>query len=457
MKPRKRLLFNAFSMNCVSHIHHGLWGRADTRQLEYNRLEPWVELARLLESAHFDALFLADVIGVYDVYKAGPETSIREGMQIPVNDPSLLIPAMAHATEHLGFAWTGSVLADHPFSFARRASTLDHLTGGRAAWNIVTSYLPSAARNLGYDDLPRHDDRYDRGDDYLDVLYKLWEGSWEEDAVVRDRSRGVYADPAKVHRIDHEGPYYTVPGPHLAEPSPQRTPLLFQAGSSDRGREFAAKHAECMFIIGGGREALVRDVRARAAAYGRAPDDVKFVQGVSLVIGGTEAEARAKADDLMQTLSVEAGLAHMSGHLGADLGDIDPERPISDFDFNGVLGFLKSYAATAPDKTLTFGDLARKQLSGQWMVGSEEQIAERLETLAESGIDGFNLVYTTTPGSFVDFIEGVAPILKRRGLMQTEYAPGTLREKLFGHRYLPDRHPGAKYRRGVSADAARAP
>ena len=447
MTPPKRLLFNAFSMNCVSHIHHGLWRRPDTRQLDYASLDPWVELATLLERAKFDTLFLADVSGVYDNYKGSAETAIREAMQIPINDPSLLIPAMAHATEHLGFAFTGSVLAEHPFNFARRASTLDHLTDGRIAWNIVTSYLPSAAQNLGFDDLPRHDDRYDRGDDYLDVLYKLWEGSWEDDAVVRDTGRGIYADPAKVHRIDHDGPYYRVPGPHLCEPSRQRTPLLFQAGSSDRGREFAARHAECIFIVGSGREKLIADVRARAEKFGRHPDDLKFCLGVSLVIGGTEAEAQAKASELGETLSVEAGLAHMSGHLGADLGAVDLTKPIAEFDFNGVLGFLKSFADQTPDKTLTFGDLARRQMSGQWLVGSAEQIADRLEALAATGLDGFNLVYATTPGTFVDFIEGVAPILKQRGLMQSEYADGALREKLFGSPRLSSRHPGARFRR----------
>ena len=447
MKAPKRLLFNAFSMNCVSHIHHGLWRREDSRQLEYTSLDPWVELARLLEKAKFDTLFLADVVGVYDIYKGGPETAIREAMQIPVNDPSLLIPAMAHATEHLGFAFTGSILAEHPFNFARRASTLDHLTRGRVAWNVVTSYLPNAARNLGYSDLPRHDDRYDRGDDYLEVLYKLWEASWEDDAVLRDRQRGIYADPAKVHPIDHRGPYYDVPGPHLCEPSPQRTPLLFQAGSSARGREFAARHAECIFILGEGRAELIADIRARAATYGRHPEDIKICLAVSLVIGGTEAEARAKADDLAHMLSLEAGLAHMSGNLGADLSAFDPQRPIGDYEFNGVLGFLKTFAAQAPDQALTFGDLARRQMSGQWMVGSAEQIAERLARLGESGADGFNLVYATTPGTFVDFIEGVAPILKQRGLMQTDYAPGPLRQKIFGHSTLPDRHPGAAFRR----------
>ena len=405
-----------------------------------------------MERAKFDTLFLADVVGVYDVYRGGAATSIREAMQIPVNDPSLLIPAMAHATTNLGFAYTGSILAEHPFNFARRASTLDHLSNGRIAWNIVTSYLPSAARNLGFDDLPAHDDRYDRGDDYLNALYKLWEHSWEDDAVRRDTVRGVYADPEKVHTIDHVGPYYTVPGPHLCEPSPQRTPVLFQAGSSDRGREFAARHAECVFIVGGGTRDLIADVKKRARRYGRDPDDLKFCLGVSLIVGGTEKEARDKAADLAATLSVEGGLAHMSGHLGVDLGNIDLDKPIADFEFNGILGFLASFAAKEPDKSLTFGDLARRQLSGQWLVGSAEQIADRLAAIAATGIDGFNLVYATTPGTFTDFIDGVAPILRKKGLMQTDYGPGPLRQKIFGNPRLSARHPGTKLKTSNARD-----
>ena len=228
--PPKRLSLNAFSMNCVSHINQGLWVRDDTRNTEYKTLAPWLELARILEAGCFDALFLADVVGLYDAYKGGPEVSIREGMQVPVNDPMLLIPAMATVTEHLGFAYTSSILQTHPFTFARQVSTLDHLTGGRVGWNIVTSYLPNAAASLGLVDLPDHDQRYDMADEYLEVLYKLWEASWEDGAVLADKAHRIYADPAKVHPIDHTGRYYQVAGPHLSEPSPQRTPLLFQIG-----------------------------------------------------------------------------------------------------------------------------------------------------------------------------------------------------------------------------------
>ena len=449
---RKRIHLNAFSMNCVSHIQHGLWVRDDTRQREFNRIEPWIELARLLERGGFDALFLADVIGTYDLYRGGPETAIQEAVQIPANDPMPLIPAMATATEHLGFAFTSSVLQVPPFTFARQISTLDHITRGRIAWNIVTSYLPNAGTNLGFGGLPPHDERYARAEEYLEVAYKLWEGSWEEDAVLCDTARGRYADPARIHPIDHAGAYYEVEGPHLSEPSPQRTPLLFQAGSSERGREFAATHAECVFMFASMRSlkastGVVRDIRARAARRGRGPEDILFFQGVTPVVGGTEAEAEAKAADYVAQSSVDGGLAHMSGSVGVDLGAIDLDAPLASLETDAMQGVVRGLIESAPDKSLTFRDLVRSRASGQFLTGTPEQIADRFQAWHEAGVDGFNIVYAVTPGTFADFIEGVVPELRRRGLVQSDYAPGTLREKLFGQARLSARHPAAAYRR----------
>ena len=448
----RRMLINAFTMNCVSHIQHGLWVRGDTRQLEYTQLDPWVELAQILEKGCFDAMFLADVVGVYDTYHGGPETSIIEGMQIPVNDPALLIPTMAHATEHLGFAFTSSVLQTHPFTFARQVSTIDHLSHGRVAWNIVTTYLPNAGANLGLGGLPSHDKRYDQADEYLDVTYKLWEGSWEDDAVLRDTERGIYADPAKIHPINHVGKHYDVAGPHLSEPSPQRTPLLFQAGSSTRGRRFAAKHAECVFIVASrqslrGAASVIRDIRAQATCMGRYPDDIRFFQGLSPVVGGTEEEAKAKEAEYLEQFSTEGALAHMSGGIGVDLAAIDLDRPLETIDSQAMRGSVKGLIESAPDKTQTFRDLIRSRMAGQFLTGAPEQIADALQEWQEAGVDGFNLVYSTTPGTFVDFIDAVVPILQARGLMQREYAPGPLRQKIFGDPKLPDRHPAAIYRR----------
>ena len=443
----KRLLFNAFSMNCVSHIHHGLWARQDTRQLEYCSLEPWIELAKILENGCFDALFLADVLRTYDVFGGNADAAVKEAMQIPANDPKLLIPAMARETENLGFAFTGSIYAEYPFNFARTVSTLDHLSSGRIAWNIVTSYLPNAARNLGYERLPLHDKRYDRADEYMEVLYKLWEGSWEEGAVLKDTEKGIYADPKKVHPINHKGTYYEVAGPHLCEPSPQRTPVLFQAGSSERGREFAARHSECVFVSTRNPRKYAHDLKRRVSHYGRKADDIRVFLALSLVTGGTEEEARLKARALEETLSIEGGLIHASGTSGVDLASIDLDKPISDYDFNHVLGFYKDLADREQDKTLTFRDIARSQASGQWLIGSDEQVADKIEEFSKQGVDGFNLLYTTSPGTFVDFIEGVAPILKRRGLMQDSYSEGSLRRKIFGESRLPSQHEGAAFRR----------
>ncbi|MDQ1561858.1 MAG: long-chain alkane monooxygenase, partial [Actinomycetota bacterium] len=228
----KQISFNLFEMNCVGHISHGLWAHPENTRHRFNDIDFWIEEAKLLEEGLFDSVFLADVIGTYDGYRGGPETALAESVQIPSNDPLLVIPAMAAVTKHLGFAATFSTTYEPPFAFARRASTLDHLTKGRFGWNIVTSYLPNAARNFSLDDEVAHDDRYALADEFLDVVYKLWEGSWDDDAVVIDRANNVYTDPSKVRYINHVSEHYRVAGPHLSEPSLQRTPLLFQAGSS---------------------------------------------------------------------------------------------------------------------------------------------------------------------------------------------------------------------------------
>src|SRR3979411_1078155 len=204
----RELHFTAFEMNCVGHGTHGLMAHPENTSQRNTDIEYWTDLARLLEDGLFDALFIADVIGTYETKNGGRDTAVREAVQIPNNDPLLVIPAMAVVTKHLGFAATFSTTYEPPFTHARRMSTLDHLTKGRVGWNIVTSYLPDAARNLGYGGLPTHEDRYRRAEEYMQVVYKLLEGSWEEDAVIRDLENGIYADPAKIHDIDHRGEFY---------------------------------------------------------------------------------------------------------------------------------------------------------------------------------------------------------------------------------------------------------
>jgi long-chain alkane monooxygenase len=439
------LVFNAFLTNTVSHIHHGMWRHPDSRQAQYTELELWLDLARTLERGRFDAIFFADTLGPMDVHGGGWESSVREGLQIPSGDPVVLLTALASVTEHLGLVATSSVAAEHPFVHARRFSTLDHLTRGRVGWNIVTGTRRSEARNLGRDDAAPHAERYAAAEDYAEVVYKLWECSWEDGAVIRDRASGRYSDEARVHAIDHEGPRYRVAGPHLAEPSAQRTPVIFQAGSSPTGRDFAARHAEGTFIAAHDPHSaaeVTADIRRRAVAQGRQADDILFIQGLTFVVGDTEAEAIARSAEIDEWLSDEAMLAHMSGTIGVDFASIDLDRPIGDFTTERTQGIVASLAAAAPDKSKTFRELTRWAWS-QRVVGTPEQIADSLERWRQAGVDGVNIIYISLPGTYADFIEHVAPVLRDRGLMQREYAPGTLREKLFPGRgpRLPARHP----------------
>jgi FMN-dependent oxidoreductase (nitrilotriacetate monooxygenase family) len=452
----KKIHLNAFEMNCVGHIAHGLWRYPGNNRHRYTDLRYWLELAQLLEHGKFDALFLADVVGVYDVYKQGQETAVREAVQIPCNDPFLVVPPMALVTKHLGFAVTFSTTYEKPFAHARRMSTLDHLTKGRIAWNVVTSYLPSAARNFGLDGMIRHDERYEIADEYLEVCYKLWEGSWEDDAVVRDAERGIYTDPDKVHLISHEGRYFKVPGPHLSEPSPQRTPVIYQAGSSDRGRAFAAKHAEAVFLGGGSVEALRRnaeDIRRQAAANGRDPGQIKLMASLLAIVGRTEEEARKKHAEYQAYYSVEGVLAHYGGGSGYDLSVYGPEDVLQyvETDHGQTAAAQFTRESPRPKKVRevieTLGKLGAR---GLFVAGTPEQVADKIQYwVEETGIDGFNVVQAVSPDTLKDFVELVVPELQRRGLFREEYEEETLRERLFGRgvRRLPDRHPGAAYRK----------
>ncbi|MFC5448583.1 LLM class flavin-dependent oxidoreductase [Paenibacillus aestuarii] len=452
----KKIHLNAFEMNCVGHIVHGLWRHPDNNRHRYTDIRYWTELAQLLERGKFDALFLADVVGVYDVYKQGAETAIREAVQIPCNDPLLVVPPMALVTKHLAFAVTFSTTYEQPFGHARRMSTLDHLTKGRIAWNVVTSYLPSAARNFGLDQMVRHDERYEIAEEYLDVTYKLWEGSWEDDAVVRDVANGIYTHPDKVHLISHKGRYFNVLGPHLSEPSVQRTPVIYQAGSSARGRAFAAKHAEAVFLGGGNVKALKRyadDIRAQAVSFGRDPDHIKLLTGLLAIVGRTQEEARAKLESYQKLYSVEGVLAHYGGGSGYDLSAYDPEDVLTyretDHGQTAAAQFTKD--SSQPKKVRevkeTLGTLGGR---GLFVVGTPEEVADRIQYwVEETGIDGFNVIQIVSPDTLRDFVELVVPELQRRGMFRKEYEETTLRERLFGSgvKRLPADHPGAVYRK----------
>lgn len=451
-KDRKRLILNLFEMNCVSHITHGLWRLPDNNRERFNDIEYWTELARLLEDGGFDAVFLADVIGTYDTFRGSAATAITEGLQIPNNDPASVVPAMAAVTRHLGFGITFSTTYEPPFAWARRVSTLDHLTKGRVGWNIVTSYLPNAARNFGHADEVAHDERFAIAEEYLDVLYKLWEGSWDDDAVVADRDGNRYADPARIRPIDHAGKYFTVAGPHLPAPSRQRTPVLFTATASAAGTAFAGRHAEVVFTCGPDVAALQRTIagiRDAAVAAGRRAEDIKFVTIAGVIVAPTEAEARAKLAGFQQLSSRDGYLAHAS--LPWDPTAHPPTATLAEVGAqDSRAGRFRHFdpAQTVGDYLAGFGDLTRQPLLA---VGDPQQVADEIERwLDEVGIDGINLLQYHSPGTARDFIELVVPVLRDRGRLRRAYDPAeTLRDRIFGvGDRLPDRHPAARYRGG---------
>lgn len=451
MKPTRYLRLSAFVMYTASHIQHGMWRHPDARQHEFNDVNLWVDLAKTLDRGGFDAMFFADVVGVYGGIRASYELNATEGLQLPSNDPSVLLSALAVSTEQIGLAFTSSTLQSHPFEFARRASTLDHISNGRIGWNIVTSHLENAARNFGQERLLEHDERYRQAQEYLDVVYKLWEGSWDDGALLRDKAASVFADHTGIHRIDHRGEFYSVEGPHLVSPSPQRTPVLFQAGSSPAGRAFAARNAEAQFILAPSREKaheIVETTRREVGAAGRDPLDLSFYQGLTFVIGSTEEEARRKEEEIDAYLSSDGFFVH--SNLGTDqrTGErISPDTLLKDVHTEGGQGQVEWLRQLSPDREPTVGDLARlsAKLRGR-VVGTPETIADELERWREAGIDGINVMNWMIPASYEEFIEHLVPVLRARGLIAPEPTLGTLRHKLTGRDRLPDTHPAAKYR-----------
>jgi alkanesulfonate monooxygenase SsuD/methylene tetrahydromethanopterin reductase-like flavin-dependent oxidoreductase (luciferase family) len=382
--PRSHPLhFAAFISTTTAGPVPGHWPPALPRQSDFGDLERWVRLARTLERGKFDAVFFAGAAGL-PARRRRDEGGYAEGrFRTPGSDASVLAGAIAYATRHLGIAVTASVVQEDPLNFARRISTLDHASNGRIAWHVAG------------------DPPGEWTQEYADVTYKLWEGSWDEDALRPDGRDGDYGRGGKVHRINHRGPRYQVAGPHPISPSPQRTPLLFQAGASEADRVFAARNAEVVFLQSPSPAAAghdTADVRARAARHGRLPQDIMFFQALHVVTGGTEAEARQKA-------------AALDEQVGA---------------------------APLPSRTAASGRIA----------GTPEQIADELASWRDAGLDGVHLVNAgRSPAPYEEFVDHVAPVLQGRGLMQREYADGSLRHKLFGRGdRVSDRHPAARYR-----------
>ena len=457
---KKRILLNAFEMNCPSHQSPGLWSHPDSEAHRYTDIDYWIELAKLLEAAQFDSIFLADVLGPYDVYEGTRDASLRQAVQSPVNDPLLVVPAMAAVTKNLGFGVTASVTHEHPYTFARRMSTLDHLTKGRVGWNIVTSYLKSAALNMGLDKQIDHSERYDIAEEYLNVCYKLWEQSWEEDAVVRDPKRKVYINPEKVHDINHQGKHFSVPGAHLCEPSPQRTPVIFQAGLSPRGADFAAEHAEGIYIsmpTADIAKKYVKKIRSQAETFGRKRDEIKIFSLFMPIVGRTQAEAEEKYNDYKKYISHEGALSLFSGWTGIDLSEYDLDEDLQFVENDSIRSRVEIFTKVDPDKKWSIKEIAEFVGIGgigPVVVGTPERIADEMERwVNEADVDGFNITYAVKPGSFKDFAELVVPVLQERGLVRKQSEATTMRANLFeAGDQLPEHHAGKRFSSKIPVD-----
>ena len=441
---------NAFTMNCVGHMSPGLWTHPRDRSSEYTSLRYWTDLAQVLEAGLFDGVFLADVLGVYDVYDGGPDAALRHAIQTPANDPTMIIPAMAAVTEHLGFGVTVNLTYEPPFTLARRMSTLDHLTDGRIGWNIVTGYLNSAARAAGQPVQRGHDDRYDVAEDYMAAVYKLWEGSWADDAVIRDRATGVFTRPDRVRAVEHPGPHHPLHAIHLTQPSPQRTPVLYQAGSSPRGQVFAARHAECVFLSGPTPHVLaprVAAIRKLAAEQGRR---VVIFAMLTVILDETDEAARAKHADYVSHVSHDGALALVSGWTGVDLSALKLDEPIRHVENDAGRSAMENITRADPGRSWTVREVAEHVGiggSGPVLTGSPATVAEGMaDWITATGVDGFNLCSVVALETFADVTRLLVPELQRRGRYKRRYAPGTLREKLLqGGPRLVAPHPASAH------------
>ena len=403
--------------------------------------KPWsgkfyVDFAQSLERACFDCMMFADTLMVSDAYGSDLSYDVRNSVNAPRHDPMPLAAVIGAQTRQVGIVATLSTLGYPPFLLARLACTTDHITGGRFGWNIVTSAENSAAQNFGLNQLPEHDLRYEMADEYLDLVNRLF-GSWDKDAIIMDRASATYADGRKVRPINFVGKYYRCRGPLNTAPSPQGRPTYFQAGGSPRGREFAARHADVVIATANGVKAMKAfrdDIRKRATALGRDPDNVKILYQLSPVLGETEADAQeANERGLSSKRFVDQQLALISALTDIDFSRFDLDKPLPPLTTNGESTILARFTQQGSDKPLR--QLVREgRQGGVDLVGTPDQVAERMgEIMAEVGGDGFlikNPFHQISRRYIDEVTEGLVPALQRRDLVRTEYTKQTLRDTL---------------------------
>ncbi|MGY8957521.1 MAG: LLM class flavin-dependent oxidoreductase [Alphaproteobacteria bacterium] len=428
---KNRQLHLAAFMRPIS-IHTGAWRYpGGTPDANFN-FPAIVKFAQRLEEARFDAFFMADHLAMLNM----PMDALKRSSTATSFEPFTLLSALSMATEHLGLIATGSTSFDEPFHVARRFASLDHISGGRAGWNIVTTSNPDAAKNFGLEDHLDHAERYRRAREFYDVVTGLWD-SWADDAFIRDVESGVFFDPDKLHTLDHKGEFFSVRGPlHIARPA-QGWPLIVQAGGSDAGRQLAAETADAIFAaqrtIEDGRE-FYADVKSRMKKLGRDPDHLKILPACLVVVGDTVEEAREKRAVLDSKVHLDSAIASLSISLGTDASKFEldgplPETPETNASKSGRARVIRM----AEEEKLTVRQLAQRMggFSGLALVGTAETIADEMEEWIETeASDGFTIMFPFLPEGLDLFVDRVTPELQRRGLLRRDYEGATLRENL---------------------------
>ena len=427
---KRQLRLGAF-MRPIS-IHTAAWrypGGLPDANFNFAHLK---RFAQTLERGKFDAFFMADHLAVLNM----PIEALKRSATVTSFDPATLLPALAVVTERLGLIATASTTFEAPYHIARRFASLDHLSGGRAGWNVVTTSNPDAALNFGMDEHMEHGERYDRAREFVDVVTGLWD-SFADDAFVRDAASGVFFDPQKLHVLNHKGPYLSVRGPlNVARPI-QGWPVIVQAGASDAGRQLAAETAEVIFASHGTLaegQRFYADVKGRLDKLGRPRDHLKILPGAFVVVGDSVEEARAKRALLDSLVHYDSAIASLSIALGHDASKLDPDAPLPDIpESNASKSGRDRAIALARRENLTVRQLAQRLggYSGFAFVGTAQTIADEMEEwLVTEGSDGFNVMFPYLPSGLDDFVDRVVPELQRRGIFRREYEGRTLRENL---------------------------
>jgi FMN-dependent oxidoreductase (nitrilotriacetate monooxygenase family) len=418
----------------VNLLHSGVypsaWRLPESRPDAFVDIDHFIRVARIAERGKLDAIFLADTPAINDRIDYRPFNAL---------EPTVVLSAVAAVTSHVGLVATASTSYNDPYNLARRFASLDLVSRGRAGWNVVTTADAAAGRNFGFAGASEHGARYARAREFTDLVHALWD-SWEDDAFVGDKASSRFVDTAKVHPVEHRGAHYTVAGPLTVPRSPQGRPVTFQAGGSEDGRELAAATADAVFSLAQTIEdgaAYARDLRARAARYGRPPDALVILPGLATVIGSTEAEAQRRQDELWDLVPEEYSLARLAGTLRVDPARLDLDKPLPDPlplppDGNHTM-FLGTVALARRDR-LTVRQLLRALGGGvghRIVVGTPEAIADDIEAWFRAGAaDGFNLMPDVLPEGLETFVDAVVPILQRRGLFRQDYSGSTLRDHL---------------------------